>query len=33
MYQLIRQELPIVDRKFEIELLDPSVAAFSFTFG
>lgn len=33
MYQLIRQAGPIVDRKFEIEFLDPSVEAFSFTFG
>lgn len=33
MYQLIRQAKPIVDRKFEIELLDPGVEAFSFTFG
>jgi hypothetical protein len=33
MYQLIRQEKPIVDRRFEIEFLDPGVEAFSFTFG
>jgi len=33
MYQLIRQEKPIVDREFEIEFLDPGVEAFSFTFG
>jgi len=33
MYQLIRQAKPIVDRKFEIEFLDPDVEAFSFTFG
>jgi hypothetical protein len=33
MYQLIRQPKPIVDRRFEIEFLDPGVAAFSFTFG
>jgi len=33
MYQLIRQPKPIVDRQFEIELLDSGVEAFSFTFG
>ncbi len=33
LYQLIRQPKPIVDRKFEIEFLDPGVAAFDFTFG
>jgi thiol-disulfide isomerase/thioredoxin len=33
MYQLIRQPLPIVDRQFEIEFLDPGVEAFDFTFG
>ncbi len=33
MYQLIRQPKPIVDRKFEIEFLDPGVEAFAFTFG
>jgi len=33
LYQLIRQPGPIVDRQFEIEFLDPGVAAFSFTFG
>jgi thiol-disulfide isomerase/thioredoxin len=33
MYQLIRQQKPIVDRQFEIEFLDPGVEAFSFTFG
>jgi thiol-disulfide isomerase/thioredoxin len=33
LYQLIRQPGPIVDRQFEIEFLDPSVEAFSFTFG
>ena len=33
LYQLIRQTQPIVDRQFEIEFLDPGVAAFSFTFG
>jgi thiol-disulfide isomerase/thioredoxin len=33
LYQLIRQPLPIVDRLFEIEFLDPGAEAFSFTFG
>jgi thiol-disulfide isomerase/thioredoxin len=33
MYQLIRQQQPIVDRQFEIQFLDPGVEAFSFTFG
>jgi hypothetical protein len=33
MYQLIRQAKPIVDRKFEIEFLDPGLEAFSFAFG
>jgi len=33
MYQLIRQPGPIADRQFEIEFLDPGVAAFDFTFG
>lgn len=33
MYQLIRQSHPITDREFEIEFLDPGVAAFDFTFG
>ena len=33
MYQLIRQRGPIEDRHFEIEFLDPGVAAFDFTFG
>jgi thiol-disulfide isomerase/thioredoxin len=33
MYQLIRQPKPIADRHFEIEFLDPGVAAFDFTFG
>ena len=33
LYQLIRQPKPIVDRQFEIEFLDPGVAAFDFTFG
>jgi thiol-disulfide isomerase/thioredoxin len=33
LYQLIRQSEPIADREFEIELLDPGVAAYDFTFG
>jgi thiol-disulfide isomerase/thioredoxin len=33
MYQLVRQEQPISDRRFEIEFLDPGVEAFCFTFG
>lgn len=33
MYQLIRQSKPIADRHFEIEFLDPGIAAFDFTFG
>jgi len=33
LYQLIRQPQPITDRLFEIEFLDPGVAAFVFTFG
>jgi thiol-disulfide isomerase/thioredoxin len=32
-YQLIRQRKPIVERTFEIEFLDPKVAAYDFTFG
>jgi thiol-disulfide isomerase/thioredoxin len=33
MYQLIRQQDPIIDRQFEIEFLDSGAEAFSFTFG
>jgi len=33
LYQLIRQQSPIVDRLFEIEFHDPAVEAYSFTFG
>lgn len=34
MYQLIRQKnLPIRDRTFEIEFLDPGAQVFDFTFG
>jgi hypothetical protein len=33
LYQLIRQPKPIADRHFEIEFLEPGLAAFDFTFG
>jgi thiol-disulfide isomerase/thioredoxin len=33
LYQLIRQAGAIRERQFEIEFLDPGVAAFAFTFG
>jgi thiol-disulfide isomerase/thioredoxin len=33
LYQLIRQEAPIGDRRFEIELLDPGAQVFVFAFG
>ena len=33
LYQLVRQKGPVRDRTFSIELLDPGVDAFSFTFG
>ena len=33
LHQLIRQPGPIEDREFEIEFLDPGVAALCFTFG
>jgi hypothetical protein len=33
LYQLIRQESPIVDRSFAIEFLDIGIEAYSFTFG
>ena len=33
MYQLIRQSGAITDRAFEIQFLEPGVAAFDFTFG
>ncbi len=33
LYQLIRQKVPIRDRTFEIEFLDPGVQALDFTFG
>jgi hypothetical protein len=31
-HQLIRQPQPIADRQLEIDFLDPSAEAFSFTF-
>jgi thiol-disulfide isomerase/thioredoxin len=33
LYQLIRQPGPVAERRFEIEFLDPGVAAYAFTFG
>jgi Thioredoxin like C-terminal domain len=33
LYQLVRQPMPVVERQFEIEFLDPGVAAYAFTFG
>jgi len=33
LYQLIRQHRAITDRTFEIEFLDPGVAAYAFTLG
>ena len=33
LHQLIRQDGHITDRRFEIEFLDPGVAALCFTFG
>jgi hypothetical protein len=33
MYQLIRQEGPVIDRLFEIEFLHPGAQAFAFTLG
>jgi hypothetical protein len=33
LYQLIRQPLPVAERRFEIEFSDPGVAAYAFTFG
>jgi thiol-disulfide isomerase/thioredoxin len=33
MYQLIRQQGPIVDHEFKIEFLDPKVEVYDFTFG
>jgi thiol-disulfide isomerase/thioredoxin len=33
LYQLIRQPIPVADRLFEIEFLDPGVEVYAFTFG
>jgi thiol-disulfide isomerase/thioredoxin len=33
LYQLIRQQKPIVDRQFEIEFFGSAVEAYAFTFG
>ena len=33
LYQLVRQQGPIVDRTFEITFLQPGVEAYVFTFG
>lgn len=33
MYQLIRQQGPIIGREFQIEFFDPEVEVFDFTFG
>jgi thiol-disulfide isomerase/thioredoxin len=33
LYQLIRQPIPVAERRFEIEFLDSGVAAYAFTFG
>jgi thiol-disulfide isomerase/thioredoxin len=33
LYQLVRQRERIVDRRFEIEFLEPGARVFSFTFG
>ncbi len=33
LHQLVRQPMPIAERQFEIEFLDPGVAAYAFTFG
>jgi thiol-disulfide isomerase/thioredoxin len=33
LYQLVRQRMPVAERQFEIEFLDPGVAAYAFTFG
>jgi thiol-disulfide isomerase/thioredoxin len=33
LHQLIRQPMPIAERLFEIEFLDPGVATYAFTFG
>jgi len=33
LYQLVRQQGPVLDRTFEIEFFDPGVRAYDFTFG
>jgi hypothetical protein len=33
LYQLVRQQLPIGDRRFEIEFLSSGAAGYAFTFG
>jgi thiol-disulfide isomerase/thioredoxin len=33
LYQLIRQPMPVAERRFEIEFLDSGLAAYAFTFG
>jgi hypothetical protein len=33
LYQLVRQPLPITERRFEIEFLDSGAAGYAFTFG
>jgi hypothetical protein len=33
MYQLVRQQGPIIDRDFEIEFFGPGVEVYDFTFG
>lgn len=33
LYQLVRQNEPIVDHTFEIRFLDPGLEAYAFTFG
>ena len=33
MYQLVRQPGAVIDRTVEIELLDPGLDAYVFTFG
>jgi hypothetical protein len=33
LYQLVRQHMPVAERRFEIEFLHPGVAAYAFTFG
>jgi Thioredoxin like C-terminal domain len=33
MHQLVQQQGPIVDHRFEIEFLEPGAEAFAFAFG